>query len=302
MFDTYALIDPGSQFTFLMDKVTSFLELPCEAQASTTLQYLNTEHEMPLSKISGTVTVTPYDKINQHFSIARAYSTPCLNVLELNQLCDTFKELSHIYFPDIANGAIGALLGVNTFAFTYPVDVIQGSKKRPFGVKTKLGWTLAGEYVLSPKTMNANKPPRQPFIYHVCRRDIEEEPLDELVQRFWKIEAEGILPEQNEDSSLDQLAVQTMENSTFHNGERYQIGLPWKPVKKLQNNYFSAVSQLKSLQKRLQNDPGPKIRSTTRHSKQTWIKILSSQSKCKHHPPSQYGTYLIIQSLIQTNP
>ena len=83
-----------------------------------------------------------------------------------------------------------------------------------------------------------------------------EEPLDELVQGFWKIEAEGTLPEQNEDSSLDQLAVQTMENSICHNGERYQIGLSWKPAKKLRNNFFSEVSQLKSLQKRLQNEPG----------------------------------------------
>ena len=103
--------------------------------------------------------------------------------------------------------------------------------------------------------MNANKPPRRPFFYHVCRKDIEEEPLDELVQRFWKIEAEGTLPEQKEDSSLIPLAVQTMENTICHSGERYQIGLPWKPVKKLPNNYFSSVSQLKSLQKRLQNDP-----------------------------------------------
>ena len=215
---------------------------------------------MPLSRVSETVTVTPFDKINQQFSISRAYSTPCLNVspanvLELNHLCDNFKKHSHICFPDIANGAIGAFLVVNTFAFTYPVDVIQGSKKRPFGVKTKLGWTLAGKYVLSHKTMNANKPQRQPFIYHVCRKDIEEEPLDELVQRFWKIEAEGTLTEQIEDSSLDQLAVQTMEDSICHNSERYQIGLPWKPVKKLQNNNFSAVSQLKSLQKLLENDP-----------------------------------------------
>ena len=199
MFDTYALIDRGSQFSFLLDKVTRFFELPCEAQASTTLRYLNTEHEIPLSKISETVTVTPFDKINQQFSNARAYSTPCLkvspaNALELNQLSDTFKELSHICLPDIANGAIGALLGVNTFAFTYPVDVIQGSKKRLVGVITKLGWTLAGEYELSHKTMNANKPQRQPFIYHVCQKDIGEEPLDELVQRFWKIEAEGTLP------------------------------------------------------------------------------------------------------------
>ena len=169
VFDTYALIYPGSQFTFLLDKITSFLELPCEAQESTILQYLNTQHEMPLAKISETLTVTPFDKVNQQFSIARAYSTPCFNgspanVLELNQLCDTFKELSDIYFLDIANGAIGALLGVNTFAFTYPVDVIQGSKERPFGVKTKLGWSLAGEYELSHQTMNTKKPPRQPFI------------------------------------------------------------------------------------------------------------------------------------------
>ena len=226
VFDTYSLIDPGGQFAFLLDKVTSFLELPCEAQASTTLQYLNTEHEMPLSKKIETVTVTPFDKFNQQFSIERAYSTPCLNVspanvLELNQFCENFKELSHIYFPDIANGAIGALLGVNTFTFTYPVHVIQASKKRPFGVKTKLGWTLAGDYELSPKTMNAHKPPRQPFNYHVYRKDIEEEPLDELVQRIWKIEAEGTLPEQNEDSSLDQLAVQTTENTICYNGERY---------------------------------------------------------------------------------
>ena len=178
MFDAYALIDPGSQFTFLLDKVTSFLELHCEAQASTTLQYLNTEHEMALSKMSEKRTVTPFDKVNQQFCMARAYSTPCLNVsptnvLELNQLCNTFKELSHIYFPDIANGATGALRGVNTFAFTYPSYVIQGSKKRPFGVKTNLGWTLAGEYELSHKTMNKNKPPRQPFIHHVCWEDIE---------------------------------------------------------------------------------------------------------------------------------
>ena len=74
VFDTYALIDSGSQFTFLLDKVTSFLELPCEAQASTTLQYLNTEHEMPLSKISETVTVTPFSNSALQEPIARHVS------------------------------------------------------------------------------------------------------------------------------------------------------------------------------------------------------------------------------------
>ena len=49
--------------------------------------------------------------------------------------------------------------------------------------------------------------------------------------------------------------MHALENSICHNGERYQIGLPWKPEKKLENNYFSAVHQLKSLHKCLQKDP-----------------------------------------------
>ena len=53
--DTYALIDHGSQFTFLLDTITNFLALPCEAQTSTTLQYANTQNEMPLSKITAPV-------------------------------------------------------------------------------------------------------------------------------------------------------------------------------------------------------------------------------------------------------
>ena len=64
-----------------------------------------------------------------------------------------------------------------------------------------------------------------------------------MVQRFWKIEAEGTLLGPNEDSSLENLAVQTMGNSICYNDERYQSGPPWEHVKKLHKNYFSAVSQ-----------------------------------------------------------
>ena len=49
--------------------------------------------------------------------------------------------------------------------------------------------------------------------------------------------------------------MHALENSICHNGERYQTGFRWSPDKKLENNYFSAVGQLKSLHKRLQKDP-----------------------------------------------
>ena len=59
-FDTYALIDPGSQFSFVLDAIAEFLELPRETQQSVPLQFLNTENSMSLSKIVEPVTITPY--------------------------------------------------------------------------------------------------------------------------------------------------------------------------------------------------------------------------------------------------
>ena len=109
---------------------------------------------MPLVIIMTTpVIITPYKSMRQSFEISRAYSTPAMNVrpanvFELNQICDTFNNLHHIYFPQVAGGKIGALLGVNTFAYTHPIEVMPGNINQPFGVKTKLGWTLAGSMKL----------------------------------------------------------------------------------------------------------------------------------------------------------
>ena len=199
-FDTYALIDHGSQFTFLLDTITNFLALPCEAQTSTTLQYVNTQNEMPLSKITAPVIISPYKSLRQSFEIYRAYSTPAMNftpanIFELNQLCDTFNNLRRIHFPQVAGGKNGALLGINIFAYTHPIEVIPGNINQPFAVKTKLGWTLAGEYETSlhpsESTINNQSTTTKPFIYHVSRQQTEKPRLSKLVEQFWKIESEG---------------------------------------------------------------------------------------------------------------
>ena len=60
-FDTYTLIDPESQLTFILDKITEFFALAWEDQENTTLQHLNTEHYMPLSNIFEPVTVATFE-------------------------------------------------------------------------------------------------------------------------------------------------------------------------------------------------------------------------------------------------
>ena len=52
-----------------------------------------------------------------------------------------------------------------------------------------------------------------------------------------------------------------LKATTNFNGERYEVGLLWKHAKPhLPNNYSSAVTQLKSLERRLEKDENLKQR------------------------------------------
>ena len=108
--------------------------------------------------------------------------------------------MRHIHFPEIAEGKIGALLGMNTIAFTHAVEVIPATKNQPFGVKTRLGWTLAGEYERVPKQPKQRSHQQKQYVYHVSRRSSDDQPLDELLEQFLKIEAEGTQPERESKS------------------------------------------------------------------------------------------------------
>ena len=92
------------------------------------------------------------------------------------------------------------------------------------------------------------------YVYHVSRRSSDDQPLDELLEQFWKIEAEGTQPERESKNPVDKEALDILNKTISYNGERYEIGLPWKKPLRTENNYFAALSQLKSLQKRLSND------------------------------------------------
>ena len=160
-----------------------------------------------------------------------------------------------MHFPNITDGKIGARLVVNAFAFTYPTHVIPGNQNQPFGVKTKLGWTLAGGYEnrISATTQQPASQQKKKFIFHVSRNRIDEPGLDELVQQFWSIEADGIQKDREQVyTKQEKQFLDNLKNSINHNGKRYDIKLPWKSEIKLENNFYSALNKVKSLNTRLQ--------------------------------------------------
>ena len=92
------------------------------------------------------------------------------------------------------------------------------------------------------------------FVFHVTRKSNKsvEQPLDYLVQQFWKNEETGQKTTEKEFYTENNLAaIRILENTIHHTGENYEIGLPWKNETQLQNNYYLARNQLKSLDRRL---------------------------------------------------
>ena len=63
-----------------------------------------------------------------------------------SEKCSLNQKIQKTQISFLTTYPFGALLGVNAFAFTYPTHVIPGNQNQPFDVKTKLRWTLAGEY------------------------------------------------------------------------------------------------------------------------------------------------------------
>ena len=102
-------------------------------------------------------------------------------------------------------------------------------------MKTKLGWTLAGEYenCISATTQQPASQQKK-FIFNVSRNRTDEPGLDELVQQFWSIEADGIQKDLEQVyTKQEEQFLDILKNSINHNGERYEIKLPLKSEIKL---------------------------------------------------------------------
>ena len=69
------------------------------------------------------------------------------------------------------------------------------------------------------------------------------------------MESYGALKQVDPRSSSDARAHEILENTTVHNGKRYNVGMLWAEDNiELPNNHFSTLVQLKSLEKRLAKD------------------------------------------------
>ena len=79
----------------------------------------------------------------------------------------------------------------------------------------------------------------------------DEPESSELFQEFCYIEAEGI--QNDPEPSFHKHCIDILKSSINRNGERHKIELPQKSEARLENNNYSALNKVKSLNTRLQH-------------------------------------------------
>ena len=109
--------------------------------------------------------------------------------------------------------------------------------------ETKLGWTLCGPL------------PQQEAVQVTasCVTASADNDLTDQCKNWWYIQSYASRCGVSRRDKDDEKTLQILEQNTRFDGERYEVGLLWKRNDTfLPNNYSSRLSQMKSLESRLQ--------------------------------------------------
>ena len=191
-------------------------------------------------------------KINEDIM---AYRHPNVNAgnrtYNLKKLKETYPHLSVLKDSTINLGEVNVILGQDCYHLRRAIDSRKCGNAKPWAVRTKLGWMLSG-----------------PLLQHETAKlateslvAAEVDPLADQVKSWWSMESYVSNCSVSGSSKEDDKALEMLKATTKIYGERYEVGLLWKNSKPhLPNNYSSAVSQLKSLERRLEKDENLKQR------------------------------------------
>ena len=158
----------------------------------------------------------------------------------LKKLKETYPHLSFLRDSTINLGEVKVILGQDCYHLHRAIDYRKCGNAKPWAVRTKLGWMLR---VPLPQQETAK-------LANGSLAAAEVDPLANQVKTWWSMESHASNCSASGKSKEDDKALQMLKATTKFDGERYEVGLLWKNAKPhLPNNYSSAVSQLKSIER-----------------------------------------------------
>ena len=199
-----------------------------------------------------------------------AYSHPNVNArnrtYNLKKLKETYPHLSFLKDSTINLKDVKVILGQDCYHLHRAIDYRKCGNANPWAVRTKLGWMLSGPLLQQETAKIATE----------SLVAAEVDPLADQVKSWWSMESYASNCSVSGRSKEDERALEMLKATTKFDGERYEVGLLWRNAKPhLPNNYSSAVSQLKSLERRLEKDENLKQRyKETKDVQKGFVRIL----------------------------
>jgi hypothetical protein len=185
------------------------------------------------------------------FTVAQAKPVERLNLpkisIDMSKEKNRWPHLANLPPPPVKDVDITVLLGADVFDAIVPLKIRTGPKGTPRAVRTALGWTATSRL---PGSSDINTVTTYTMKIHITT---PEEDLAHQVQPWWKTESFGCkYAEETSRSVEDKKALEILESTTKHTGDRYETGLLWKEKDvTLPNNRVVAEKQLFSLGRKL---------------------------------------------------
>ena len=202
-------------------------------------------------------------------------SMPTLPILRENIAtvsdCSRYAHLRDlpIFTPPNVDGA-GLLIGLDCPEALEPLELASGVRGQPYGVRTRLGWSLSGpinetggthetstNFIVtrgvstSPAPLSPTRDPRPAPSSHA-----QDQQLSEQVARFWELESSGLYDTTKGPSQQDQAVLRRWEKEVKVVDGHYQLPIPFKDEKpRLPDARNMAEKRLKNLKRKLEANP-----------------------------------------------
>ena len=213
-----------------------------------TVKGINTEGVVDTKLVELTVTPRDYQAFEPYKD--SPYVQEALNlgadVINIKALQETYPHLAVLDPVTYCYGNVEMILGKDVYNAIRPLDYLAAEKKcSPFAVRLSIGWILS-----CPLT------PSSGLVWTCFKANMEQNfELPSQVKSWYDMESYGALKKVHPRSASDARAHDIHENTTVHNGKKYDVGMLWAEDNiELPNNYFSALVQLKSMENRLTKD------------------------------------------------
>ena len=242
------LCDTACSHSWISSELASRLQLK-GTPLKLTVNGINTQETITTESVQVTVqpigedTCSPFDLLPYVKTNLRVGS----DIIDNTAIQEKYPHLSVLPNKTYDYANVEMILGQDAYHAIRPIEYFETeSKSSPVAVRLPLGWVLSGPLPYSSGLVST-------CFKAVAKQDSE---LATQIKSWYDMESYGAVKQVDPRSASDHRATATLEQSTVHNEGRYHVGMLWSSDEvKLPNNFFSAMVQFKSLEKRLGKDP-----------------------------------------------